>query len=110
MLYRSPISPATPAGEILSQYTSANGLNLETIFNTTGVPVVQHKFRRMFLGKIGYKPRLLTLSADAQRIILGKRDTATDLRQASEHADDDDEYSIPLAEVKFNGFVDYFWG
>jgi len=73
---------------------------LEAIFNTTGVPVVQHKFRKFLLGGIGWKPRLLTLSADAQTINLGKRDASGDLRSTGDIADDEDFYSIPLSEME----------
>jgi hypothetical protein len=51
-LFRSPISPKKNAHDILLQY-SKSGDNLEEIFNKSGIPIVQHKFRKALMGAIG---------------------------------------------------------
>jgi hypothetical protein len=45
-------SKITPA-KVLKQISTSGNWNLESIFNVTGVQVLQHKQRRMLLGSLG---------------------------------------------------------
>jgi len=49
-----PATPETsPAVEILRKQKSERGMDLEAVFNTSGVPVMLHKFRKALLGGVG---------------------------------------------------------
>jgi hypothetical protein len=38
---------------LLQAATLPNGTSLEAVFTTTGIPVLQHKFRKALMGSIG---------------------------------------------------------
>ena len=48
----------TPAVEILRKQQAERGMDLEAIFNTSGVPVMLHKYRKALLGSVGACPPL----------------------------------------------------
>jgi hypothetical protein len=62
-------------------------MSLSRIFEERGVPVVQHKFRKVLMGNVGSKPRLLTLTKNSSTINMVKR-SATALAPSP--------YRIPL--------------
>ena len=84
--------------KLLQDATLPGGVSLEAAFDSSGIPVLQHKFRKSLMGTVGCKPRLLTLPDDATRLTLSKRDSKAELRAS---VDDMDEvgYSQNIAQI-----------
>uniref|UniRef100_A0A7S2RGY9 PPM-type phosphatase domain-containing protein n=1 Tax=Rhizochromulina marina TaxID=1034831 RepID=A0A7S2RGY9_9STRA len=73
---RSATPRTTPRKVLEEQKVSGyeEEMNFSQLFES-GVAVLQHKFRKMLMGNIGTKPRMLTLSPDSARINMIKRKT-----------------------------------
>jgi len=85
--------------ELLKAAVLPDGGSLEDIFNLTGISVIQHKYRRVNFGGVGSKPRLLTLSDDATRLTLMKRENA-ELRASIDDLEEEMAYSQNIAQIE----------
>jgi hypothetical protein len=88
---------SSPA-QLLKDAVLPDGGSLEDVFNLTGISVIQHKHRRVNFGGVGSKPRLLTLSDDATRLTLMKRENA-ELRASVDDLEEEMAYSQNIAQI-----------